>query len=362
MPSPFSETLLTWYENHARDLPWRKIRDPYAIWVAEVMLQQTRVDTVLPYYKRWMERFPSIQALATANPDDVLTLWEGLGYYQRAQNLHRAAQIVSTQLDGKLPSNGDDLQQLPGIGKYIAAAVAAIAFNQDVIALDGNLRRVISRIIDLEINPRKPQGERRLLTWAQDQLPAGQASAFNQAMMDLGALICTPRSPKCLDCPLQDFCLSYANDTQALRPIRSPRPSIPHHEVAAGVLSRDGLILIGRRPEGGLLAGLWEFPGGTKEPGETLTQCLQREWREELGVGVDVGQFIGSFKHAYTHYRVTVSAYHCHLNTGEPTALEHSQIEWVNPETLDEYPMGKIDRAIAHRITADGALSAEPKH
>jgi A/G-specific adenine glycosylase len=360
MTSSVAKALLTWYENHARVLPWRETRDPYAIWVSEVMLQQTRVQAVLPYYRRWMESFPTIDALADADLDLVLSRWEGLGYYRRAHNLHQAAQYVMTHYGGTLPRNIDELRQLPGIGPYIAAAIAALAFNQDVIALDGNLRRVISRVIDLDLDPRTPEGERRERTWALDHLPAGSASAFNQAWMDLGALICTPKSPSCEQCPLKLHCESYANSTQALRPVRSPKSPTPHREVAAGVLLRNEKVLIGRRPQNGLLAGLWEFPGGTKEAGETLPQCLQREWQEELGVSVDIDRFLGKFEHAYTHFRVTVSAFLCHLLGGEPAALEHSEILWVSLHNLDDYPMGKIDRMIA-RVLASNSESSNLK-
>ncbi len=357
MTTSIAKALLAWYEQSARDLPWRKIRDPYAIWVSEVMLQQTRVQTVLPYYQRWMASFPTIDILAEADLDLVLSRWEGLGYYRRAHNLHQAAKYVVANLGGKLPENIDELNQLPGIGPYIAAAIVALAFNQDVVALDANLRRVISRVMDLDLDPRTPEGERQVRTWALNRLPGGSASEFNQAWMDLGSSICTPKSPSCEECPLIRLCESYANGTQALRPVRSPKSPIPHREVAAGVLFRNGKVLIGRRPQDGLLAGLWEFPGGTKESGETLPQCLQREWQEELGVSVEIDRFLGKFEHAYTHFRITVSAYLCHLLGGEPAALEHSEILWVLPYNLGDYPMGKIDRMIAHLLVSNNGIS-----
>lgn len=357
MPASITNALLIWYHQNARDLPWRQTNEPYAIWVSEVMLQQTRVKTVLPYYRRWMEQFPTIKSLAEAEIDHVLSLWEGLGYYRRAHNLHQTARYVVKNLNGRLPVNIGELRQLPGIGPYIAAAIAALAFNQDVIALDGNLRRVLSRLMDLDLDPRTPEGERRVRTWALDRLPRGRASDFNQALMDLGALICTPKSPSCEDCPLKTQCESYATGTQALRPLRSPKSPIPHREVAAGVLLREGKVLIGRRPQTGLLAGLWEFPGGTKESGETLAQCLQREWQEELGVSVKIDRFLGNFKHAYTHFRVTVSAYLCQLRDGEPEALEHTEIVWVPLQSLSDYPMGKIDRMIAQMLSSNTGIA-----
>ncbi|HEY46370.1 MAG: hypothetical protein AMJ88_06640 [Anaerolineae bacterium SM23_ 63] len=353
MTSTIAQVLLAWYAEHARDLPWRRQRDPYAVWVSEVMLQQTRAETVVPYYLRWMDHFPTVEALAAASRDDVLGMWEGLGYYRRAHNLHQAAQILVAEYDGKLPGEVDKLSHLPGIGPYTAAAIAAIAFNQDVIAIDGNLRRVISRLIDLAINPRSSEGERRLRSWALKECPSGQLSFFNQALMDLGAMVCVPRTPNCGVCPLARSCLAFQRGVQDARPVRSPRRQIPHITAAAAVLRRGERVLIGRRPEGVLLGGLWEFPGGRLEAEESLESCLRREIGEELGVEVEVGAKRGAYDHAYTHFRVTVHAFECTLIRGEPQAIEHTEIRWVSPERLKDYPMGKIDRSIAHTILED---------
>ncbi len=350
MTSTIAQVLLAWYAQHKRDLPWRRQRDPYAVWVSEVMLQQTRAETVVPYYLRWMDRFPTLEALASGSRDEVLGMWEGLGYYRRAHNLHQAAHILVVEYGGRLPAEVDELRKLPGIGPYTAAAIAAIAFNQDVIAIDGNLRRVISRIIDLVIDPRSPEGERHVRSWALRELPSGQSSIFNQALMDLGALVCIPRIPNCSVCPLARSCLAFRRGVQDARPVRAPRKPIPHITAAAAVLRRDERVLIGRRPEGILLGGLWEFPGGRLEPEESLEACLRREIGEEMGVEVEVGVKLGAFDHAYTHFRVTVHAFECKLIKGDPQAIEHSEVRWVSPERLREYPMGKIDRGIAHTI------------
>ncbi len=350
MASTVAQALLSWYAENARDLPWRRQRDPYAVWVSEVMLQQTRAETVVPYYLRWMDRFPTMEDLAEASRDEVLGMWEGLGYYRRAHNLHQAAQILVDEHDGELPDKVDELRDLPGIGPYTAAAIAAIAFNRDVIAIDGNLRRVLSRLIDLTIDPRSPGGDRRLRSWALRECPSGQSSIFNQALMDLGATVCIPRTPNCDACPLVRFCLAFRRGVQDTRPVRSPRKQIPHITVTAAVLRDRGRVLIARRPEGVLLGGLWEFPGGRLEPQETLEACLRREIGEELGIEIEVGAKLGAFDHAYTHFRVTVHAFECMQIGGEPQALEHTEIRWVSPERLGEYPMGKIDRAIADTI------------
>ncbi len=350
MPHPLATALLTWYERHARDLPWRGSRDAYVIWVSEVMLQQTRAEAVVPYFERWMQRFPTIQALAEASQEQVLAAWEGLGYYSRARHLHQTARTLIEAYDGRLPTTIESLQRLPGIGRYSAAAIAAIAFGADSLALDGNLRRVLSRLFDLEIDPRSPEGERRLRSAAADLLPHGRASDFNQALMDLGTLVCSPRRPACGDCPLSSGCLARARGTQLQRPVRDRRKPLPHHAVTAAVLRRDGRVLVCRRPEHKLLGGLWEFPGGKQEGEEELADCLRRELREELGIEVVVGAPLGVYDHAYTHFSIRVHAFECSLLAGEPRALEHSRIEWAAPADLSGYPMGKVDRLIANQV------------
>jgi A/G-specific adenine glycosylase len=345
--------LLHWYEQSARRLPWRVMPgsgekpDPYAVWVSEVMLQQTRVETVLDYYPRWMERFPTLSALAQASEQDVLQVWEGLGYYSRARNFWKAARKVQTELGGEMPRTRAELQRLPGVGAYTAAALASLAFGQDEATLDGNIRRVLARLFDVDVPARSPQGEKRLWQLAADCLPGGRSADFNQALMDLGAQICTPQSPRCLLCPLQQFCLAHAHGTQHLRPVLPERKRVPHLTVTAGVIERSGRVLIARRPPEGLLGSLWEFPGGTVEAGESLADCLRRELREELGVEVQVATPLGVYRHAYTHFRITLHAFACQLLQGEPQALEAEELAWVLPEDLHGFPMGKVDRQIA---------------
>ena len=283
MAHPLAAALLDWYAENARDLPWRRTRDPYAIWVSEIMLQQTRVETVIPYFDRWMRRFQSVEALARASQEEVLALWEGLGYYARARQMHRAAQEVVARHGGRLPSAIGELAHLPGIGRYTAAAIGAIAFGADALALDGTLRRVLSRLFDLDEDPRSPRGEHKLLYMASAALPHGQAAAFNQALMDRGAAVCPPRSPSCGRCPVAWGCLALARGHVEERPLRRGQREAPHREVTAAVIRRRGKVLIDRRPEGKLLGGLWEFPGGKREKGETLQACLRRDPREGLG-------------------------------------------------------------------------------
>jgi A/G-specific adenine glycosylase len=349
--SPIAERLLNWYRLHARTLPWRGQADAYAVWVSEIMLQQTRVETVMPYFGRWMERFPTIAALASASQQEVLSVWEGLGYYSRARNLQQAAQEVVARHGGELPKSVEELRRLPGIGRYTAAAIASIAFGQDAPALDGNIRRVLARLFDVSLPARSPQGERALLELAEAHLPRGQAGAYNQALMDLGATLCTPRSPQCERCPLSEFCQAYALGLQEARPVMVQKAAVPHYVVTAAVIERDGAVLIDRRPTEGLLGGMWEFPGGKVESGEDLPACLRRELREELGIDVEVGELVGVYKHAYTHFRVTVHAFRCRLKRGEPQTIQVSAVHWVHPGELGSYPMGKIDRQIAKALT-----------
>lgn len=351
MTSELATRLLAWYARQARKLPWRDHPDSYAVWVSEIMLQQTRVDTVIPYFERWMQRFPSLAALAQADVQDVLHAWEGLGYYSRARNLHRAAQIVMNELGGDLPSSTAGLRQLPGIGRYTAGAIAALAYGQDEAALDGNIRRVLARYFDVDLPERSPAGEHSLWELAQAHLPPGRAADYNQALMDLGAMVCTSRSPTCDICPLEVGCTARRLNLQAARPVRTTRRVAPHHKVTAAVVRRGERVLIARRPETGLLGGLWEFPGGKVKPGETLPECLRREICEELNIDIHVGEPLGIYEHAFTHFRITLHAFECCLLNGkEPMALEHTALAWAEPEALAKYPMGKVDRQIARRL------------
>jgi A/G-specific adenine glycosylase len=352
MSSHPADKLLHWYQKHGRDLPWRCTSDPYAILVSEFMLQQTRVETVIAYYERWMKRFPDFEALAAADQDEVLGEWEGLGYYRRAQNLHRTATIVHERYGGHLPADPKQLRELPGVGEYTAAAIRAFVCGRDEITLDGNLKRVLARYFGLSIDTFSISGKRILEQKGLELLPRGKASAFNQALMDLGSGICLPGTPVCSQCPLRDGCRAFSEGTQDSIPLRKPVKVVPHYHVSAGVLVRGGRVLLARRPEGKLLAGLWEFPGGKQESGENLQACLQRELGEELGVRVDVGAQLGEYRHAYTHYRVTVTAFHCGLQEGEPQALEHSDLAWAQPQELADYPMGKVDRRISADVLA----------
>lgn len=353
---PWAEDLLAWYDRNARALPWRFDHSPYRTWISEIMLQQTQVDTVIPYFERWMARFPTVAALAEADQQDVLNNWEGLGYYSRARNLHKAARIIHTDMGDELPEDPAQLEKLPGIGPYTAAAIASIAFGRDVATVDGNIRRVFSRLYNLTDPVRSPESERTIWSLAEENLPKGRASAYNQALMDLGATICTPKAPDCARCPVQADCQAKALGVQEERPVRQPRKKVPHLTVTAAVIRRDGLVLLSQRPADGMLGGLWEFPGGTLEETDAdLAACLQREIREELGVKVRVGAPFGVYDHAYTHFKITLHAFLCELaDRAEPQPLDSDGLVWVGLAELMAYPMGKVDRLIANRLLAEG--------
>ncbi|HKJ27417.1 MAG TPA: A/G-specific adenine glycosylase [Anaerolineales bacterium] len=346
---PFSSPLIRWYRREKRDFPWRDDPHPYKVWVCEIMAQQTRLGTVLPYFDRWMAAFPTLSDLAAADQQAVLNLWEGLGYYSRARNLHKAAQMVMDKHGGKLPANRPELEALPGIGRYTAGAIASIAFGLDEAVVDGNVKRVLARIFEVEEAVDTTQGTKTIWALAEAHLPVGQAADYNQALMELGARVCTPRQPDCEHCPAAGLCRANQHGRQTDLPVKKPKQKTPHYTVTASVIQRDGRVLIAQRPQDALLGGMWEFPGGKREGRESLANCLKREILEELGVKIEVGEKIGIFKHAYSHFKVTLHAYYSQLGNGtlEPQSLEHQTLHWVSLAELDDYPMGKIDRQIS---------------
>jgi A/G-specific adenine glycosylase len=351
----FNKYLLIWYKSQGRKLPWRGSLNPYTIWVSEIMLQQTRVEAVIPYFERWMERFPSVADLAAASEQEVLSAWEGLGYYSRARNLHKAARIVMEEYGGKLPSDLKALRRLPGIGRYTVGAIASMAFGQDAATLDANLRRVFSRVFNVAQPADSTAGEDILWELAETHLPKGQAGDYNQALMDLGATICVVKKPRCLLCPIQEICLANQLGVQEQRPVLKIKAEISHYTVTAAVIQKNGKVLLAKRPSKGLLGGMWEFPGGKVERDETLEDCLTREIREELDAIISVGEPFGIYKHAYTHFRITLHAFFCELIEGEPKAIEAAELAWVNPGELQHYPMGKVDRQIARKLSVHTA-------
>lgn len=308
------------------------------------MLQQTRVEAVIPYFARWMQRFPTIESLAAAPEQDVLAAWEGLGYYSRARNLRKAAKLVATQHNGQLPRDPAQLRQLPGIGRYTAAAIASIAFGQDAPTLDGNLKRVLARVFNLSLPADSAEGENALWQLAENHLPPGRASDYNQALMDLGATLCLPRNPRCLLCPVSELCAARALGIQEQRPLKKPRPPVPRKYKAAAVVIYDGKTLLNRRPAGGLLGGLWEFPAAEVESdsAESLAAAIETSYALKVAPLTR----LPAIQHAYTHFRLTETPWLCQLT--EP--LADSPLQWVPLPELASYPMGKVDRQIARQL------------
>jgi A/G-specific adenine glycosylase len=349
---PLRRALLAWFRAEARDLPWRRTMDPYRIWLSEIMLQQTRVDQGLPYYERFLAAFPDVFALARAHEDQVLKLWEGLGYYTRARNLHRTAQKIVEEYAGEFPRKAELLIMLPGIGRYTAGAIASIAFGERVPVLDGNVKRVLARLFNIAQSIDDVETEKQLWDLAGRLVPQKDPGDFNQAMMELGARICTPKKADCGGCPVARWCLARAADTVAARPMRSAKKATPHKEIVVAVIERAGRYLIGRRPPEGLLGGLWEFPGGKVQPGETHQQALARECKEELGIVVKPGGLIATVQHAYTHFRVTLNVYRCAIQKGTPKAKVHTELRWVPPEDFSNFAFPKANHKFLGQLRA----------
>ena len=362
VPSPAAivDVLLDWIGEARRDLPWRRRRDPYAVWISEVMLQQTQVATVVPYFHRWMKRFPAIETLAGVPQEAVLKAWEGLGYYARARNLHRAAKLIMTRHGGLIPADRDALLALPGIGRYTVGAILSLAFGQAEPILDGNVRRVLCRVYDIDEDPRDRETEKRLWRLAADLVttaPADQAGTLNEALMELGALICTPGIPDCASCPLAEGpsrdvrCAARSRGVENLRPVKTPRRRPPHHDITAAVLcDRNERYLIIQRPQDGLLGGLWGFPGGGAEPGEAMSVAVTRTVEAQTGVRVIVDTPLVQIRHAYTHFRITLYAFRCTYLSGQPRPLGCADVRWVDAPDLADYPFPVTDQRLLHTL------------
>jgi A/G-specific adenine glycosylase len=339
--------LLQWFKKNGRDLPWRKTRDPYAIWVSEIMLQQTQVATVIPYYQKFLKSFPTIHHLAKSDLSKVLKVWEGLGYYSRARNLHRASQIVLTRFHGKIPETLKDLLGLPGIGRSTAGSILSFAFHKDAPILDGNAKRVLSRLFTVSSNPVKSKTEGLLWQISESLVPKGFSNPFNQALMDLGSMLCTPKEPECDRCPLHRFCKGRASGKPERFPAKKVKRTIPHIESVSAVIKKDGRVLLNQRPPKGLLGGLWEFPNWRIKGKKIQKQQLKNQMDREVGLSINVKESIGTFQQTYSHFKLTLSVFHCqHLNG-------KGKGKWVPIRNLALYPMSRIHRRIAEMIVGE---------
>lgn len=344
--------LLAWYDAHHRDLPWRaaagEVPDPYHVWVSEVMLQQTRVETVRGRYADWLERFPTLESLAEAEPDEVMKAWEGLGYYSRARNLHRAVREVAADYGGVVPDDPAAFRSLPGVGRYTAGAVASIAFGREEPVVDGNVRRVVARWTDTA-----EPAEAELWPLASQLVEGERPGDLNQALMELGAVVCTPRSPRCADCPVREHCLAFARGTQEERPARRRAKPLPHEDTAVAVIEREGHLLLVRRPTAGPLGGMWGFPEAVRHDGEAAHEAAERVALDGVGLSVRSGPPIATVEHTFTHVRVTYRAFRCVANGGEPRPLRYDACAWADAEEVADYALPTAQRRIARLALPD---------
>ncbi len=356
----FTDPLVEWYQNHKRDLPWRKTSDPYYIWVSEIMLQQTRVDTVIPYYHRFLEAFPTIYDLAAADQQQVLKIWEGLGYYSRGRNLHHAAEQVVSEFDGKIPSTYKKITCLKGIGPYTASAILSIAFQKKYAVVDGNVIRVVARYKGITSDIRKTAARKAVQEFMDEAVPESKPGDFNQAVMELGATVCTPSNPSCESCPLQTDCVAWNSAQTDVIPYKSPAKKVPHYQIAVGIIvNENDEVLISLRPQESMLGGLWEFPGGKQEKSESLKEALRRELKEELNVEAAVFEKYKELKHAYSHFKITMHAFWCRITKGEPEPISSDKLKWVRLSEIDEFPFPKANKRIINDLLKLKELSLQ---
>lgn len=359
--------LRPWFNAHQRPLPWRTDYRPYAVWVAEIMLQQTQMERGVDYFNRWMRRFPDVAAVAHASEDEVLKYWEGLGYYSRARNLHKAAQAIMREHGGRFPRELAAIRALPGVGPYTAHAIASIAFGLRVACVDANVERVVTRLFDIDCPVRQEPAPRRIRELAERLLPAESAGhagvrAHNQAMMELGALVCR-KKPRCELCPLALACESRRLGIAHQRPVPGKKPPVTPVNAVTGVLRHGGRVFVQKRLDRDVWAGLWEFPGGRIEPGETPEEAIVREYAEETGFAVRVAQSHGVIKHNYTTFRITLHCFGLELAglagdcPSPPVLTAATDCRWLAPEGIAQLPMPAAHRKLADRLFS--ALGAE---
>ncbi len=351
--------LLSWYAHNKRDLPWRRTSDAYTIWVSEVMLQQTQVKTVIPYFKRFISRFPDPCTLAVSDIQDVLKLWEGLGYYSRARNLHRAASIVIEKYNGHLPCTMEEMRALPGVGDYIASAVLSIAFGQTHAVVDGNVKRVLSRLLKIDAPVNAASSHGIFKTRAGRMISPENPASFNQAIMEIGALICKPKSPVCNVCPLSDWCGSFKKGIVEKYPKRVAKPAVPHHHMVIGVILKDDKLLIVKRKLNGFLGGMWEFPGGRIKTTTRLSVKCLKMIAGDTNLSVIVLKKLTRIHHAYTHFKITADVYLCGHVSGNVKLRKAIDHRWVEFKNLTDYPIhGTTKKAITgleHAVNVIGS-------
>ncbi|MDH3942694.1 MAG: A/G-specific adenine glycosylase [Anaerolineae bacterium] len=342
-----SKPALAWYRANRRPLPWRTDPQPYPVLISEFMLQQTRVEAVIPYFERWMAALPDFVALAQAPIDRVLALWEGLGYYRRAHNLHHLARIVISDHGGALPGDLEAMRALPGVGRYTAGAIASIAFDIDTPAVDGNVKRLLARCFNVADFIDRTPGENSIWQLAAEHLPPGRAADYNQALMGLGSRVCLPRNPLCEDCPLQSGCQAHRLGLQSQLPRRAPKAAPAQRYAAAAVILDGPNVLMHRRPDDGLLAGMWEFPNVPLTSTRSRPAALASELLTNHQLPIHPGDPFDPLDQQYSHFRLRLYPYECVLLPGSPALRERPGWRWASLDQLASLPMGRLDRRLA---------------
>lgn len=349
-PNEIPRLLLDWYGHKGRDLPWRKKRAPYRIWLSEIMLQQTTVAAVIPYYERFLIRFPTIDVLASASLDDVITMWAGLGYYSRARNLHRTARQLVVEQGGILPDNLAGLTALPGIGRSTAGAILCIAFNQPAAILDGNVRRVLVRLFAWPEDPRSSRAEKQLWAWAEALTPTENPHDYAQAIMDLGAIICAPREPRCDSCPLHQLCQAWINGLTSALPVARKKPKVPVRQQVALIVHRSGELLLRQRPAEGFLGGLWEFPSVELSTDQNPDQAAAR-LLADLGLSGGLSR-VGEIRHAYSHFKLELTVFRVDDDSAGGIA-EDSAYRWCDGSERESLPLHGAHRKVCNKLVID---------
>lgn len=347
--------LVAWYRRHKRDLPWRSTRDPYRIWISEIMLQQTQVVTVVPYFERFLVAFPSVHALADADEHDVLRLWEGLGYYRRALQMHRAAQVIVSQFAGRFPAELAQIRGLPGIGRYTAGAIVSLAFDRPAAILEANTVRLLSRLVAFAGDVTTSAAQKALWGLAEAILPARNCGEFNQALMELGSMVCTPKRPACGVCPLVELCAAFrqGKQEQIPRPVAKVRTEAVHE--AAVVAWHQGKVFVRKRVPGERWAGLWDFlrfplAGGGER---ALSSELARKVRQQAGLAIGKPEKIATLKHGVTRFRITLDCFQAKCRAAG-TTLAPGQWRWIEPAALAELPLSTTGRKLSHMLDGNG--------
>lgn len=350
----FTRRLLIWYRSRERAMPWRGQKDPYKIWLSEVMLQQTQVQTVKSYYEKWLNKFPTLNAVADTTEDEILKTWEGLGYYARARNFQKACRQIVEEFGGKIPADENQFAQLKGVGPYTTAAVLSIAFGKQLPVIDGNVKRVVARLEQISKPPSKALSQ--IETFLKKHIPQKDPGDFNQAMMDIGATLCRPQRPFCQKCPLSGFCKAFKNGKTDTYPLKEKKKERPHYRIAVGIVWKGNKILVSKRKSGGLLGGLWEFPGGKIQANETSMECAVRELREEVGIQVHPLFSIGIIGHAYTHFSIEMEGIFCEYISGRVRPLECEKCQWISLEDISDLPFPKANHKLFPLVRESAAL------